>query len=442
LSQHQDVTSGAARRTLLYVEGNVDGTIGGSYYSLLYLVEGLKGTSYSPSVIFHRDHPMLGQFGPVCDRVEVVRLRQPVRLLGPPGSFRRRHGTVRRPAAALQRVLNAGGFAATTLQFARVLREWHADLLHLNNSVATGHEWMLAALLTRTPYVIHQRGVTEPLRFPAVPLARRAAAVVCISRAVRNDLAARGVCANLRLIENGLDPSRFVPRRPGEEVRRELGIAGGRPIIGLVGNVREWKGQDVLVRALPAIVQKVPDVVCLFVGAATEQDREYVELLKRSIEAHGLQDHVRFTGYQQNVADYVNVMDVAVHASVLPEPFGRVALEAMALRKPVVCSREGGVAEVVEHGVTGYTVPPAEPGALVDPIVGLLQNPAEARALGEAGFVRLVKHFHISRNVKRTLELYDTIVGTVRDLNGSGSRPHPDAYDSVMTATESMAGRR
>lgn len=397
---------------LLYVEGNVDGTIGGSYYSLLYLIEGLDRTRYAPSVIFHRAHSMLPRFAAACDHVEVVPLWRPVRLVGPEGSDRRRRGFIHRPLAVVQRGLNAGGFAATTARFVQLLRRWQPGLLHLNNSVASGHEWMLAALATRTPYVIHQRGIIERLRFPCLPLSRRAAAIICISRTVLKELAARGVGpGNLSLIENGLDPGQFVPERTADEVRRELGIPQGRRVIGLVGNVREWKGQEVLARALPAILEEVPGVVCLFVGAATDQDREYVARLKQVIDRAGLQGSVRFTSYRPNVADYMNVMDVVVHASILPEPFGRVALEAMALRKPVVCSREGGIAEVVEHGVTGYTVPPGQPDALVAPIVALLSDRTKAVAFGEAGFARLMSRFHVSKNVERTAALYDTILG-------------------------------
>ena len=221
-------------------------------------------------------------------------------------------------------------------------------------------------------------------------------AVICISEAVRANLLEHRVAAgNLRVIENGLDPAQVAPRSTPEDVRRSLGIDERSRVIGLVGNIKEWKGQEVVVRALPAIIARVPEVVCLFVGAASEPDRRYEARLRELISRLGLERHVVFTGYREHVADFLNVMEVPIHASILPEPFGRVLLEAMAMRKPMVGSRAGAVPEIIEHGVTGYTFAPGDSDELASYVIDLLERPV-GRACVRRGWVceapRAVQH--------------------------------------------------
>ena len=102
-------------------------------------------------------------------------------------------------------------------------------------------------------------------------------------------------------------------------------------------------------------------------------------------------------------------MDVAVHTSITPEPFGRVLLEAMAMHKPVVGSRDGAVPEIVVDGETGYTFEPGNPEPLAARILDLLEHPDRARAFGEAGYRRLVDEFHVDRNVERTMAVYQAV---------------------------------
>jgi glycosyltransferase involved in cell wall biosynthesis len=121
--------------------------------------------------------------------------------------------------------------------------------------------------------------------------------------------------------------------------------------------------------------------------------------------------NVLLTGYCPNIANILALAEIAVHTSVAPEPFGRVLLEAMALRKPVVGSRAGAVPEIVVHGQTGFTFTPGNPEELAGHILDLLADPARARAFGDAGYQRLVSHFHVRANVERTTAVYEKLLG-------------------------------
>jgi glycosyltransferase involved in cell wall biosynthesis len=238
-------------------------------------------------------------------------------------------------------------------------------------------------------------------------LGRRLSAVICISYAVRDTMLRLGVDPdNLHVIHNGLASERVAAERPADAVRAEAAMGNGRPVIGMVGNIKEWKGQHVVVQALPAIRARFPEVICLLVGDSAAADRPFDERLRGMIRDLGVGDTVRFTGYQRNVADYVALFDVAIHASTDPEPFGRVLLEAMALSKPLVAARAGAVPEIVVDGETGFSFTPGDSGDLAARVIWLLEHPDEAERLGNAGLRRLKDEFHVSTNARRTQELY------------------------------------
>lgn len=224
-------------------------------------------------------------------------------------------------------------------------------------------------------------------------------------------MVARGVAPdNIRVLYDGLDPTRLKVTRSADALRHEWNVGPNQPIIGIVGNVRVWKGQEVVIRALVEVARARPDVVCFVVGSATPEDQPYVDTLQAIIREAGVEANVRFTGYQDRVPDFVNMMSVVIHASIKPEPFGMVVLEGMAMGKPVIGSAAGGVVEMVVPGVTGYTFPPGDAQALAARVVELLNDPARAAAMGQAGYRRVVEDFPLDRYARQVEACYDEIL--------------------------------
>lgn len=388
-------------RRILYCEQNTDGTVGGSYYSLLYLTGGIDHARYRPFVVFHFDHVLVPHYREAgC---EVAILPKPAPVAFPVGG----------PIRLAQKGANvARTLLAPAWRNYRFLARNRIDLVHLNNSILYNHDWMIAALLRGIPCITHERGIND--RFP--PLARRMArslsAVVCISDAVRDNMLSRGVRGKrIVRIHNGIDPASVRPARPPEEVRRSLGIGAGDRVIGVVGNIKRWKGQETAVLAMARLRDRHPGLRCLLVGQVGAADREYGERIERMIGSEGLEGRVILTGFQENVADFVNVMEIVLHTSIDPEPFGRVLLEAMALRKPVIGTGIGAVPEIVLDGETGLLVPPGDPSALAAALGRLLDDPATARRWGVDGFQRLNESFRIEKNIEETEALYREILG-------------------------------
>jgi glycosyltransferase involved in cell wall biosynthesis len=384
-----------AKQRMLYVEGNVDGTIGGSYFSLLFLVSGLDRTRFEPIVVFAAENGLLPRFA-----AEGIRT-----LIVPPASAdpnSKLAGTVLAKAINFWR-----GFVLEPLRLARLLRRERIDLVHLNNSIRRNHAWIVAARLLGIPCITHERGINLGFKARDGRMARNLRAVICISGAVRENFVERGLgTLPLVTIYNGLDPAQMKVTRAPEEVRTELGVDPQARLVGIVGNVKPWKGQEVVVRAMALLASEFPDLACVLIGDTSPGELFYREQITALARELGIGERVRITGYRSDVANYINVLEVQIHASIDPEPFGRVLLEGMALAKPLAASNGGAVPEIVAHGETGLLFEPGNPRALADALGALLRDPARARAMGAAGRKRLDADFSLRRNVELTQELY------------------------------------
>jgi glycosyltransferase involved in cell wall biosynthesis len=403
----------ASPARILYCEQNVDGTIGGSYYSLLYLVRGLDRARFDPLVVFYTEHSLLPAYRQA--NVKTIVWPRPT-----PFTFASRLArsvpVVAWPLVAVQKALNfVKLLCIPTLQRARLLRKERIAIVHLNNSILRNHDWMIAALLTGTPCMTHERGINPSYSRVGRWLGKRLEAVICISDAVRENMRANGAgFDNLHTIHNGLDPEAMVPEKDPAALRAELGIGPRNPVVLMVGNLKAWKGQDTVVRAMAEVCREQPSARCVLVGDTSAADAGYERELRARVAEFGLDRAVVFAGFQKNVTDFLLMSDIVVHASTLPEPFGRVLLEAMACRRPVIGSRAGGVTEIVEEEKTGLTFPPGDSTLLARAILRLIENPEEAARFGTAGYDRIVREFHVDRNVEATSRLYDAILTRAR----------------------------
>jgi glycosyltransferase involved in cell wall biosynthesis len=389
---------------IVYCEGNVDGTIGGSYYSLLYLVKNLDRRRFEPVVVFQAEHSLLPSFREAGVETVVWRKVPPFTFAGRAAGMPAWMGL---PLAVAQKVANfLRCFLLQAVRRALFLRRRRVQIVHLNNSVLYNHEWMLAARLA------HERGINDTYPREARFWARRVDAVVCISQAVRRQLEQRGLDhGQLVDIPNGLDPEELATGIPAAELRRVHRLTVETPVVVMVGNLKPWKGQETVLRAMALVCSKHRDAHCFFVGATAAADRPFEDRLRALAADLGLRDRIVFVGFRENVTDYMHLADVVVHSSVRPEPFGRVALEAMACRKPFIGSDAGGIPEIVDHGRTGLTYPPGDVERLADAVVWVIENRQAAMQMGERGYERLIAKFHIAGNVQATEALYTRLLG-------------------------------
>jgi glycosyltransferase involved in cell wall biosynthesis len=230
-----------------------------------------------------------------------------------------------------------------------------------------------------------------------------ATAIGCSSRASREAQRKLAPRRPAFVVNPGIDPAPF-GNGAGAGLREALGIPAGRLVVGIVGRVQAWKGQDRFLEALAELHRRGRDVHGLIVGgAAFGLSPEYSERVRRMIPELGLAGRVTMTGQVEDSAPYFGLMDVAVNASE-GEPFGIVLLEAMAAGVPVVAVAMGGPLEIVEPGVTGVLAASGRPGALADAIDSLLDDPARRDEIAAAARRRCVERFSAAAMSDRLTE--------------------------------------
>jgi len=164
------------------------------------------------------------------------------------------------------------------------------------------------------------------------------------------------------------------------------------------------KGHATLFQAVERLKHRIPELRVMIIG-----DGSLMSRLQSEAERLGIEDRVIFCGYQPDVGDLLSALDVFVLPS-LAEGFGLGLAEAMARAKPTVASRVGGICDVVEHGETGFLVPPEEPEVLSNAIARLWKDSALCHKMGLAGRQRVERLFSITGMTDHTVQLYERLL--------------------------------
>ena len=283
------------------------------------------------------------------------------------------------------------------------------DVIYINSQKALPIGG-LAGQLTGTPVIWNLHDILTADHFSAVNrqlavwsanlLADR---IVVNSEATRRAFADSGGHAEkTTVIYNGIDPTPFESITDDEiqTTRRSLGIDDA-PTVGIFSRLAPWKGQHVLLRALADL----PEVHALLVGAPLfGEEEKYAQKLHSLTERLGLSERVHFLGFRDDVPTLMAAVDVVVHASTAPEPFGRVIVEGMMAGTPVIATRAGGAQEIIDHEQTGLLIPPDTPDALCNAIQRLIKAPDYAHKLACTGREAALTHFTVESMVHRIQE--------------------------------------
>jgi glycosyltransferase involved in cell wall biosynthesis len=192
-------------------------------------------------------------------------------------------------------------------------------------------------------------------------------------------------------ILNAINLDRYTPGLTGNNVREEFGISPSTPVVVQAGRLVPWKGQDDLIRAAAIVRQHNPDVRFLIVGS--ENLPGYADLLKQMIAEYQVGEQVILTGYRSDLPNVFAASNICAMPSH-EEPFGLVALEAMAMERPVIATRAGGVPEFLVPGEMGILIEPRDYQALANAILYLVNNPELAQTMGRNGRRHVAEYFN------------------------------------------------
>jgi glycosyltransferase involved in cell wall biosynthesis len=244
--------------------------------------------------------------------------------------------------------------------------------------------------------------------------AGRADAIVANSKSVANDIArALPKAARPQVIYNAVDLTTFVPDGVAENLDARAGWAApASPVVrvGLIGTFARWKGQDVFLEAIAALPRDLPlrayiigDPVYTTAGSQYDRDE-----LKQLADSLGVQDRVGFTGFLP-AAPAMRALDIVVHASTRPEPFGLVIAEAMACARAVITSASGGARELVVAETDALTHSPGDVDQLANQIARLARDAELRGRLGRCARVSALQRFDPDRVARELAQVYEQV---------------------------------
>ncbi len=335
---------------------------GGGELTLLHLMQQGQNMGISWLVIFLVDGPMVTQIRALGVEVFVV----------PGGRMREIHVVMR-----------------AIFKIASIARREKADLIfswlgkaHLYSS--------LAAILAGKPALWFQQGLpSKNSRVDRLATLLPAAGIFTCSQTSADAQAALSPKRQTVVVYPGVELERFDPTilSSSKDLRSSLGLPPKGAIIGIVGRFQRWKGIHVLIEAMPTILEKHPDTTCVVVGGKHSLEAEYPDFIDERIAALGLKNRVVLAGMQSNVQEWMQAMDIVVHASDR-EPFGLVVIEAMALGKPVIAGDSGGPTEIITNGINGLLAPYGDSDALAKAVIRYLDDPQYAGEVGVRARIR------------------------------------------------------
>jgi glycosyltransferase involved in cell wall biosynthesis len=299
-----------------------------------------------------------------------------------------------------------------------VIRELAPDVIHSNGFKL--HVLGLWAKPKRVPIIwhIHDYVSSRPLMARLLRYyAKRAALAVANSSSVAADLTS--VCGNrlmVKTIYNAIDLDNFSPVGPTLDLDSLSGFGQAPPEtirVGLLGTLARWKGHETFLRAMALIPADVPARGYIAGGALyqTNGSQHSLAELKQLAGKLGVADRVGFTGFVDEPASAMRSMDIVVHASTEPEPFGLVIVEGMACGRAVIASEGGGARELITVETNALGHAPGDADALAKCITRLATDSDLRRRLGDAGRSTAEQRFDRARLAKELAPLYTSVVG-------------------------------
>ncbi len=288
----------------------------------------------------------------------------------------------------LEKIPHFSTYAASVAQFAR---RHNADIIH-TNSLKADLYGALAGRLARVPVVWHVRDRIEPtyLPRPAVRmfrlLARKLPAYVVANSQSTLETLFLGGARPSAIVPSGIDSDEIGTR--DERVRTE---DRGPVRIGIVGRIARWKGQHIFLEAAARVIEAGHDTQFVIVGTPLFGEESYEEEIRRQVRDSGIESRVEFLGFRKDIPQVLRSLDILVHASTTPEPFGQVVVEGMAAGLPVIGTDGGGVREIITHDKTGLLVPMSDAPALTRALDGLLRDPERRNAWQSRGRIMCAK---------------------------------------------------
>jgi glycosyltransferase involved in cell wall biosynthesis len=337
----------------------------------------------------------------------------------------------------------AGGATIYARRLARILRGIQPDIIHTNGFKMHLLASWIRPSKTALVWHIHDYVRRRPLMSRMLRrYSKQCAAAIVNSKSVAADL--RALCPDLRVVPiyNAVDLSRFAPKGTRLDLDAIAGlppVAPGAVRVGLVATFARWKGHKIFLEALSRLPADL-SVRGYIIGGPiyqTNGSQWSVQELRQEVKRLGLGDRVGFTGFLSDTAAAMRSLDVIVHASTEPEPFGMVIAEGMACGKAVIACQAGGASELFVDGENALAHSPGDVDGLAAQILLLASNEELRRQLGKAGRAVAEQLYSGKRLAQELLAVYRNVRGPSRETPDEPIQIEPE---SIVRSSSAHAG--
>jgi glycosyltransferase involved in cell wall biosynthesis len=370
---------------------------GGSVVVLSHLFKYIDRSKYTPLLVSGLDRGSLNALFKAEDILCQFRLRL---------DYSDRARWMERLEGSSQLVRRIGGYLFTLaayvanvpkyLRLIRELKRVDPHIIHVNN----GREGLLMARLLRARTVWHLHGMFDDFLDGTFGMGGRTSAFISISKYI-SEAAVKAV---------------------REHWLERFGLPPDAVVFAHVGRIVRWKGQLEFLRAFAEVVKQDPRAYALIVGDDVEGlSAEYPRMLRASAQELGISERVVFTGHVDKPVELMSVVDVVVHSSIEPEPFGLVITEAMSAGTAVIAARLGAPMEIIEDGVNGLLVNPEDPAEFAAGLTRLLSDETYRRRLANEGRRTVVERYSPETFAQRVEAVYARALADAKPLAVSTS---------------------
>jgi glycosyltransferase involved in cell wall biosynthesis len=357
------------------------------------------------------DGPLVAELTPLGVKIVILELPRKIAQLGDSG-LPIGGNKIANALKLVASISLVADFVRYWWQFRRTIVKIAPDTIHSNGFKT---HLLVASLGTSIPIVWHLHDfISSRLAIGKLLklLIGRVTVAIAISQAVATDWQSLFSDLNIKLIYNAIDTDKYRPSRADLEPNTDF----SQVKIGLVATYALWKGHDIFIQAIGQIARQDPalksQVKFYIIGGAiyetarSQYSRSTLQQLARDLN---VADWLTFIDFQSDIVASYNLLDIIVHTSTKPEPFGRTIVEAMACEKAVIVSSAGGAAELFTHQQDAIGITPGDPAMLAAAIGNLIDNPATRIAIGKAGRINAIERFSLDRLGLDIVSLYRQI---------------------------------
>jgi len=295
---------------------------------------------------------------------------------------------------------------SSIIKLYRLMIRQKTDVVHVHKGLAHTLAY-IAAYFAEVPVFVVNRGVSFPLDcFNRIKYKwRRVSKIVAVSEQLKQILIDSGKINpdKIEVIYGGTDLEKFNWQIKADKILKEFNVPQGSIVVGIIANVRKWKGHTLLLQAAQQIVKTYPRTIFLVVGDA---DNSLGSQLKKTAAETNLQNNVIFTGYRQDIPQLLAAMDFTVNCSYSGEGLTGALRESLAMKKPAISTDVGGNRELIIDHKTGLLIPANNLQALVEALSYLLENPGERIKMGETGYKLIKEKFTLEARISQMEKLY------------------------------------